>query len=966
MKKIYILVFCILLIGCSENKLTSENINEDVNVDNQILNEVVEDNEVVEENQVIDNDTSTQDSNSDEEVFNSFIVTIRVEQLNVRSDPNIESEKISKVTLDEQYMVQEKYVNDETGEYWYQIELDDGSIGWIAGWFASKSGEKFVELYSDMNLESDRMAFIEMSELPVFRLSGIYSSTYTMKWYEAKFLGQTLYCNDYDGDNGTVTWPIIYKTDYDLEEFVFSEENPGEVHFGYREVFIESNEGLIYIDTEQRKVYKEDKALGPTSFVLDKTLSDNRAHRLPDGFLFISDYRSRSWLYGHEDSELWCYEIIDNRLTEKKVFQLEFTESNQYVHAYDSPHKAINYEVSKYEYSGYVEEKDILGYRRDYNGYSSTDAIVVNVDGKEMYASYNANTVDHDTTVVLPNNDSFNLPAKSTIIKSPLYKKGYINYRTDNLYYTKNYKSDFEMPYSRLFYINDNQHMIIQNESQVYIYDVRSSEPVLLKEFESHNLFSEISEWEDFLFINSRLSSDVHLKRTGDSYELLYNDKAESPVFETMDFNSPYIGYDTLENRSTYDTVLQVLDDRMVVWYKSNEGYILRDIFNRYDYNEGYTSGYGYDQIVNSKGQLVSGNLSFMSVTPTEVIDSPYIIVYSSKKYYSIHLETLEMAYIGSSIKHIEGTNYIMTYSENDNGSVVDLYRIGQNFDLIDSYNTNMIGGKLSSWYTGSNFVMYSDYEGEISVSNFLNLTTKFKIRDNALNPNAYEKSASLNVYESANYKSRIIKTLNSTEMITPIPIDRFQLMNGEIILWYEVEIEGKTHYIHKKLKEMEYAAYDHEMLEILLEDDSIVGHSTGGECAYYLVYDNLGHEGYLSIYHAWEGIYGSVIDMKTGKIIYGMPYNPKFSPNGNHVFSYEFDYGNDDIYIKVFNILENDIEEVSSYNIGYWIIQSAEWISNDEVVIMMYDKQHNTEKTIRLVNNNNIWMLKDDYDEFD
>ena len=49
----------------------------------------------------------------------------------------------------------------------------------------------------------------------------------------------------------------------------------------------------------------------------------------------------------------------------------------------------------------------------------------------------------------------------------------------------------------------------------------------------------------------------------------------------------------------------------MVVWYKSNEGYILRDIFNRFDYNEGYSSGYGYDQIVNSKG-LLTGCLNLI------------------------------------------------------------------------------------------------------------------------------------------------------------------------------------------------------------------------------------------------------------------------------------------------------------------------------------------------------------------
>lgn len=963
MKKIYVLIFCILLIGCAENNITSENTNEEADISNQIANEVVEETEEI---QVVTYDSDSQNKNVDEEAFSSFSVDIRVDQLNVRSEPSIESEKISKVSLDEQYIVKEKHVNDETGEYWYQIELDDGTIGWIAGWFATKSGVKYITLYSEMSFESDRMAFVENTKMPEFKLSGIYSDSYAMKWYKTEFLGQTLYSEDYYNDTSIVTWPIVYKTNYSNEEFVFSEDNPGKIHFGYREVFIESSDGLIYIDTEQRKVYREDKSLGQTSYEFDMTLSQNRSHILPEGYLFISEYRTRTWLYGYEELDIWCYEIVDNRLKERETIQFEFTKDNMYIHAYDSPYKTFNLEIIKYEYSGYVNQNDILDYRRYYDGYSFLDVIVVNIDGKEMYAPFDANRVDEDITVFLSNGDRFTMPAKSTIVKSPLYKKGYINYRMDNHHYTKNYKNDFVMPYSRLFYINDQKHMLLQEGSSVYIYDVRSSETVLVKEFESSEAIREISESDDFIIVQNSSFSNIFLSHENGSFEILYGYETESPVFETMDLTSSILRYDSLENRKDYEVILEVLDDRLNAWYRCEDGYILIEVYNRNHNNEGYSLGYIFDYIVNSKGQIISGDLTSLRMKPTEVINSPCMIVYSSEKYYSLRLDTEEINYLGTDVKHILNTDYILTYSEDDKGSTIDLYRIGQTFEHLDSYETNMIGGKLSQRHNEASFVKYSDFEGLITVNDFIHQTVVFEVHENRLKTNIEDGHIMLDAYEAANYKSNVIMTFTSSDMINPVSIDRFQLMDGEIILWYEISDDNGKYYVYKKLKQMEFAAYDREMLEILLDDDSIIGFSTGGECAYYLVYDNLGHEGYLSIYHAWEGIYGTVIDMKTGRVIHGMPYNPKFSPNGRHIFSYEYEYDSYDMNLNLFNIVENDIEEVISYNIDYWNIQSAEWLSNDEVLIEMFDEQFDTFRSVSLIRDGEVWLLRDNAKEGD
>lgn len=969
MKKIYILVICLLLLACTEDasvsvepvEITNANL-EVEETNNEVVTNTEEDTQSSYENKTVSANTDSNEAATTPTYFNRFEVVVRVDKLNVRAEPNIDAKKLSVVTLDEQYLVYKKHVDEVTGEYWYYIKLEDKTMGWIAGWFATMADKSYVTLYSDMNLESDRMAFVDKNAITSRKFRGIYSGKYAIEWYETEFLGQVLYCDLYTEKVETVTWPIYYKTDYSTEEFVFSEDNPGYVHFGYREVSIETSEGLIYINTEHRTVYREDKSLGETSFELNDIYRYRDFHTLPDGYLFLNDYRSEYWLRSYDDYNLNCYEIVGKRLKEKKVFQLKFTEDTHYIHAYDSPYKIFDNDVSKYEYTGYVDEKDLLGYRRYYDGYSSFDVMVANIDDKEMFASYNAYNLDEETTVILPSGDIFVMSTSSRMMESPLYKKGYINYKIGSQYYTKNYLSDFEMPYRSIYYFNNNQHMLIQSESNVYIYNIGTSTPQLLFETTESEYISEILECDDLIIIQcSRHTYPIILKRNGDDYEVVFNENNVSPVFEKMDLNSKVVGVDSLKDINEKEAILQVLSDKMIVWNRRYDGYVLNKIYNREFFNEGFAYSYlsnEFDQVINSKGEKISGDLTSLYIIPTNVIDSPYIIVKSSDGYYSIHLEALDMKFLGTDVKHVKNTDFIIAYSENGIGSAVDLYRVGLTLDHLDQYASNLIGGELSSGPNNMS-ISYSDYEGLQSVYEFKQKKVVFEVKNDALNPNG-DNDSTVDVYTSANYKSDVTRTLSSDELINPIRMDRFQLMNDEIILWYEIKVDNKPYYIHKKLNEMKFVEYDHEMLELMLEDDSIIGYSTGGECAYYLVLDNLGDKGYLSIYHSWEGTYGTFVNMKTGKMIRGLPYEFEMSPNEKYFVSFDFDYDDGCTYIELFNIKDNDIDNVITFDIGYERIQSAKWISNEEVVLETYSDKKHDKRQIRLLKVENTWQLRD------
>lgn len=121
-KKMIVIVFCVLLVGCSKENSLEENTSIEISLENEVIEmneaEIVE--EVLEEEIL-------------EEEFESVKkVRIIIDALNARSEGSLDSEVIGSVRLNEIYDVYEmdKY------EDWYKVKLSTGEYAWISGWYS--------------------------------------------------------------------------------------------------------------------------------------------------------------------------------------------------------------------------------------------------------------------------------------------------------------------------------------------------------------------------------------------------------------------------------------------------------------------------------------------------------------------------------------------------------------------------------------------------------------------------------------------------------------------------------------------------------------------------------------------------------------------------------------------------------------------------------------------------------------
>jgi len=962
MKKICVLIFSVLLLmGCSERKLEIEENG------NRVPNLVEEE---VEANLVIEEDTSDSNEITDSmqvDVFKQFEVTVMVEKLNVRSKPDINSDKISLVTLDTKLVVLDIHSNQESGEYWYQIELKDGSIGWIAGWFVVKDNTSFYKLYSDMNTSDDVVAYVDQSNLLARRFKAIYSGDKILYWFETDYLGQKLYFNDYESDMMRLSWTFYFITDSNVVEFHFSEDKPGDAYIGYLETSIETDDGLIYIDGIDRRAYKEDITLGVTSFEPKEIYNSSLWHDLPEEYLFIQNYRRQKWLRTSDNPEVWCYEIHGDQLKKKQVFKPQFSSDDSFVYAYSSPYIIPDDEYSNVSYSGYLKEEDIVGYRRYFDGYSSIDRLVLNIDGKELYAPRTNYSLDVPITVELPNNKEFELSSKSYMLSSPRYNLGYINYQIGSKSYFYNYISEILIPYNQthfsdhqIYYLKDEDHVILKNESTVYIYDISSNQPNLLFEMDLIERITNVIEHQDNLIIKSHNSGEARLINDGDSYELMYKDDNLSQVYSSMSLDSELLTKDALEDRS-YETVLQVLDDKLITWYKTKDGYVIRNTYSRQNVigDRWIWNVFNFDKISNSSNDQTKNGFNTADLIYGGNIGSQYIIVELEQKFYSINVDTFETMVLGTDLRIIPETNYFITYSEDESKSFIKLYSIGEYITLLDTFTVDRIGGKLSSKYEDMDDVTYSESSNQEANSIFFTDKITFDIHNNKLNPSSNGIKKSIELYEKGDFNSPVIKTVAFDKCKNIINLNRFQLMNGKIIVWYQVEVDEQLLYAYKELSQHANIGYDREIIDIVLEDGSSIGFNTGGECVYYVVKDDLGKYGYLSIYDTWDMIIGYFINMKTGQIYNGQSRNQLFAPNNRMFLSHDVQIGSARTIICLNYIDENEFKEVARFDIGYWELVEAEWINNDEIIIDV-DSSLDVTSRFRLVLENDYWIIKE------
>lgn len=102
---------------------------------------------------------------TEEPVFTPSIVTasyinVEAEKLNVRKDPDVDSEKLAEVYKNDKFQTIEE-VYDTQKRIWYKIQAPSGVEGYVAGWFCAQT-----KITIEVNLDSAMIQEIEALPVP--------------------------------------------------------------------------------------------------------------------------------------------------------------------------------------------------------------------------------------------------------------------------------------------------------------------------------------------------------------------------------------------------------------------------------------------------------------------------------------------------------------------------------------------------------------------------------------------------------------------------------------------------------------------------------------------------------------------------------------------------------------------------------------------------------------------------------
>ena len=135
MKKMIILILCLLLIGCNDSS------NNDA-----IVNQLDKEEEIYLEEK---SDFSSEAKISTEELSDEISkVKVNVDKLKVRESYTIDSGKRGSVYINSVYEILETKINGDE-EVWYKISVGEDNQGWIASWFTEDTEDEMYDYNKD-------------------------------------------------------------------------------------------------------------------------------------------------------------------------------------------------------------------------------------------------------------------------------------------------------------------------------------------------------------------------------------------------------------------------------------------------------------------------------------------------------------------------------------------------------------------------------------------------------------------------------------------------------------------------------------------------------------------------------------------------------------------------------------------------------------------------------------------------
>ena len=354
MKRIFLIIFFVVLVGCIDNSITQNNENSN-NVLAEEANQEAHENDSIEDALVdetlVDKDvdekftsnefasTSTNDSGEtvdknemETEEFTEY-VQVLVDVLNVRENPGVDSEKISAVGLNDIY--EAIGFGNLNSEIWYQIECFEGTVGWIAGEYCIAvefdDTSDLRQIYENHSKENKRTGLFDSNNCDSYEVieHWIINDSKTEVWYKVKCsngLTGFTYQSDFNKDD-TLSFNKLFIVSDD--QVLFNQETEESITItkliNNNAVVTSKESTLINLDTGYKYDFESTWTTtdDDSMFVIFQDINDYFfSHEVKDDFIILDlDSENFDVLY-HLERPLLYVDFVSNPVINETVFEI--------------------------------------------------------------------------------------------------------------------------------------------------------------------------------------------------------------------------------------------------------------------------------------------------------------------------------------------------------------------------------------------------------------------------------------------------------------------------------------------------------------------------------------------------------------------------------------------------------------------------------------------------------------------
>ena len=723
LKKVVFICLILLLWGCESNSQpTMSEKGQDIEMKSDVLDiqELVKEEDV--ENLLLIESMDV-DIPSEKVVIEEISsIVIEVPTLNVRKEPSVNSERISVVSEDEIYNVLEIFIGNEPDDYWYKIKINE-EIGWISGWFVSDTNlveYARISLYDDISSSSNRVGIVGTLRLDRGNIVGVERiDNDIIYWFEDNFKGKKVYYSD----------GLCNNTIYEIgEEFsvkigswtktlTFNEKSKTTFSRTYRghQAFIKSEDGSIYLDIMNGKIYYENNQIeGPVIELDDEYMAhnDEKAYiTLNDDIILIDDQLLADFAYvilGTHNVE--SYRVVNGDLSRATSKSIKINKKVESVSVFTQAF--ISYSDNEYTT---MSLEELQGFKCDainlyFDGFNSQKFYRFIEDGVPKYTLYEFEEIPAYTNLILKNGLTYKLENDVKIHESPFLDKGYVIIsNSEKKQYLMHLESANTLLFDNLYISDDYDHFVRWHEGQAELYKLTESLDKQLYALEIEGGLANVTWQGDLVTFEigskgysyeaMRLLGKYSLRLTGDSIEVLEQSNELIAVYKERDLRSDVTFYYTEEDLPDYKNSgysLQIEDDSIKIWIEDEKGFVLKELFDKdtplqikkwpfYDLK--------FTNIINGRGEVIGNDFKDLVIVRSRLEEKMLYILLKENVYYLYNSRDESLIELGSSYLIFE--DYLLALSSQSDSMSLELYSTVTSLEKLDAYKIPFVNLRL-------------------------------------------------------------------------------------------------------------------------------------------------------------------------------------------------------------------------------------------------------------------------------